>query len=106
MQMTLCRTWADIGGADLWYASWYPPHDRWYTGWHTPRPMAYWHCTTPKEGQLIGWELWADGHTLESYYISLNPGLDPDYDRAAPKTGLQWSSYDAHGSVVALASLQ
>ena len=102
MQMALYQSWADIGGADLWLASWYTPNQRWYTGWHTPRDMAFWHCTKPWQWQLIGWELWKGERLSESYYICPNPGLTPKYlyDPKAPKTGLERTFYDEEGLVV------
>ena len=108
LQVTIFQTWADVGGADLWLASWHSPNTRWYTGWHTPREMSYWHLTRPKEWELIGWEFWKDDCKRESFFIQPNPSLTPKhiYTRSTPKTGLQHNCYDEEGDVISTAWVQ
>ena len=75
-------------------------HRRWYTCWHTPKPIEWWHCTMPWQWQFIGWEKWSNEGKRESQFVVPNPALMTNYNRKAPKTGLQCTTYNEDGEVI------
>ena len=102
-QVYVHRTWADVGGCDVWLGSWSDDHLRWWIGYHSPKPQSEWWRTRPAEWRDIGVEVWdqrPNGYIVEAYYVHPMHSMSPPTGVWKYEQGLEWEWSYTHGGLL------